>query len=193
MLLSYAFNLLIARDAGLEPLLSFLQRSTLAQVLSSLDPHVLPVDDVLHRLSVIHPLKSAKPVRDWYHIEGLEVQISVHARWILSEDGIHDLEQLLNSLIQSQVLSSFNQQVVVLLVRTVNSQALGPSDGSQYEESLPHTCYLDVFLSNWFIHKSFILSWHLYIFAWVVEVVVVESVQPLGECAHFFVPLAELA
>ena len=91
------------------------------------DAFVLAVDQTLERLCVVVPFNAAESVGDWHHVEGFEVEVTVQAHGILLENLVHYLEQLLDSLIQSEVFPALDQQVVVSLVAPVNGDAFRAS------------------------------------------------------------------
>jgi len=121
----------------LQPVQDGLQWLCLPKVLASLQPHMFPIDELLKRLSVVNPLEGAKSIGNWHHIECLQVQIAVLARRVFLENQVHDLEELLHALVESQILTSLNQQVVIFLVTSVHCDALWPSDGAQDKHCLP--------------------------------------------------------
>lgn len=88
---------------------------------------MLAVDQTLERLCVVVPFNAAESVGDWHHVEGFEVEVTVQAHGILLENLVHYLEQLLDSLIQSEVFPALDQQVVVSLVAPVDGDAFRAS------------------------------------------------------------------
>ena len=92
---------------------------------------VLLGNDCLHRLCIIDPFESGKSVADRHDSESLEVEVPVLACRIRCEYLIHNTEQLLNPLVESQIFSSLDQEVVVLLVATVYCDLLWPTNGAE--------------------------------------------------------------
>lgn len=101
MLFRYTFLLFIPGNPTFEPLPPLVKCPRCIEVLAILDPHVLSVDDILERLGIVNPLERTQAVRDWHNAESLNVQVSVHAGRVVSEYSIHNLEQLLHTLIQA--------------------------------------------------------------------------------------------
>ena len=85
---------------------------------------MLSIDKALEWLCVIDPLERAQPVRHWRHCESLEVNLAVKTRRVLLENFVHDREQLLHSLIQSQVLASLDKQMIIFLVASMDCYPL---------------------------------------------------------------------
>ena len=83
-----------------------------------------------HWLRVVNPLKGSQSVGDGHHFEGLDVKVSVLTAWVLLENSIYDAEELLDSLVETKILSSLDQEMVVLLIARMNRYFLWPSYGS---------------------------------------------------------------
>lgn len=128
MLFRYTLLLFIAGYPTLEPLPPLIKCPRRIQVFAVLDPHVLPVDDVLERLGVVNPLERTQAVSDWHHAESLNVQVSVHAGRVVSEYSVHYLEELLYALIQAQIFTSLDKEMIVFFVRTMHCQTFGSTD-----------------------------------------------------------------
>lgn len=89
--------------------------------------------------SVIIPCNSCKesdhvtggtvPGRHGNHLVGVEQHVSLRAAGILGEDSVHDAEELLDTLVLSQVLPALHQEGVLPLVIAPNDQPLGLPDG----------------------------------------------------------------
>ena len=87
-------------------------------------------DQSFHWLCVINPLKRSQSVRDWYHFEGLNVEVSIFTTWVLLENSIDDTEELLDSLVETKIFSTLDKEMVVLLIASMNSYFLWSSNGS---------------------------------------------------------------
>ena len=92
----------------LDPLHSLGVSSRRLDIFAVVKSLVLLVDQGLHRLSVVYPLQNTESIGHWDDSEGFDVQISVLACWVLLEDTIHDPEELLYSLIEAQVFTTFD-------------------------------------------------------------------------------------
>lgn len=77
---------------------------------------VLPVNNLLHWLGVVYPLETAESVCDWHNVERLQVEVPRLALRIFLENTVHDLKQLLYTLVESQVFTAFNKQIVIFFV-----------------------------------------------------------------------------
>ena len=86
-------------------------------------------DQSFHWLCVVNPLKGSQSIRDGHHFERLDVKVSILTTWVLLEDSIDDAEQLLDSLVETKILSSLDQEMVVLLITCMNCYFLWPSYG----------------------------------------------------------------
>ena len=151
MLFRNAILFVVARYPIFEPLPPLIQCPGPIEILPVLYPHVLPIYDILERLSIVNPFKRTQAVRDRNHTESFDVQVSVHASRVISEDSVHYLEELLHTLIQTQILPSLDQQMVVLFIRAMDCQTLWSTNRTQHKEGLAYTSDLDVLFNHRFI------------------------------------------
>jgi len=140
----------------------------------SVGADVFSIDHHLEWLCVIDPLQTAESVRNWHNIECLQVEPATSAGWILLEDLVHDGEQLLHSLVKSQIFTALNQQVVVFLVAAVDRNSLRSADGGENEDRFAKTS--DFYVFAWYRFRDLIvvLSWDLDVHLLVIEVIVVK-------------------
>lgn len=89
---------------------------------------MLSIYEPLERLGIVNPLKRAQSIGHRRYSEGLEIDLTVQASWVFFEYLVHDIEQLLHALVQSEVLTTFDQQVVIFLVAAMNSNTLWSLD-----------------------------------------------------------------
>lgn len=83
--------------------------------------------------------------------------------------------------------------MVIFLIRTMHSDALGSTYRAKDKNSLSDTSNLDVLFSHWLREETFVLTWHFYVLIRVVKVIVVQVVKPLRECGQFLIPRAKLS
>lgn len=107
------------------------------------------------------------------------------------EHLVHDAEHLLHSLIEPQIFSALDQQVVVFFVAAVNRDTLGSADAAQDEDGLAQTGNFHVLAGNRLLVYVFVLAWHLDVLLLVVEVVVVQVLQVQRESGELFFTLAQ--
>lgn len=122
--------------------------------------HVLTVDDHFEGLCVVNPFQAAEAVSDRHNIKSLEVQVSGLACRVLLKDRVHYVEQLLHTLVQSKIFATFDQEIVVFFVATVNSQSLGTPDRSQNQDGLPQARDLNILTLDRFLVLVLVLARH---------------------------------
>lgn len=89
---------------------------------------MLPTDESFDRFSVVNPLERTESIGHWSHTECLQVDLSVEARGVFLEDFVHYLEELLHALVETQILPTLDQEVVVLFVAAVHRDSLRSLD-----------------------------------------------------------------
>jgi len=178
--------LLIARQL-LQPFPDGCDAPGITDVSASFHSFVFTIDKTLERLCIVVPFNAAESVGDWHDVEGFEVEVTVETYGILLEDLVHYLEQLLDSLVQSEIFPTLDQQVVVSLVATVNGDAFWATVGAHHQDFFSDRRNFDVFAHYWLRHKgAFVLAWNLDIYFCVVEVIVIQVVEPLREFRELF-------
>ena len=91
-----------------EPLLSLFKRCIVSKIF---DPRALSHGRGYHlfqRLGVVDPLENPEAIGHWNYLESFQIEASVRTDWVMSEDLIHELEKLLDALIQTQVFATFH-------------------------------------------------------------------------------------
>ena len=164
----------------LDPVDSVLVGPGLVDITTRLLQLMLSVDDLLQWFRVLYPLESAEPVADGHNFECLDEQITTLTSWIPREDLVDGSKDLLDALIQSQVLSSLYQQVIVLFIRAVDCDALRSSLGAKDEAHLLETGYLDVSAGHLLLVMVVLsLTWNLDVVLGDAELVASELIHPL--------------
>ena len=62
---------------------------------------MFPINDILKGLGIVDPFERTEAVGDRHNTESFYMQVSVHAGRIISKYSIHDLEELLHTLVQT--------------------------------------------------------------------------------------------
>ena len=105
---------------------------------------MLPVDQTLERLGVVDPLERTKSIGHRRDCKRLEVDFAIEARGIFFEDLVHDREELLHSLVKAKVFATLDQQMVILLVTAVHSDALRSLDRAENQQFFLDACDFDI-------------------------------------------------
>lgn len=63
---------------------------------------------------------------------GAQLQASVCAGGIMTQQNVHDGKKLLNALVLAEVLPTLHQKGVVTLIIPANDQTFGPTDGGHH-------------------------------------------------------------
>lgn len=61
-----------------------------------------------------------------------QLQASVCASSVITQQDVHDSEKLLNALVLAEILPTLHQKGVVPLIITTNDQTFGPTNGGHH-------------------------------------------------------------
>jgi len=96
----------------------------------------------------------------------------------------------LDSLIESQVFPSFDQQGVFLLIATMNCDPLWSSYRSEHQNWLIKACYFNISLDIR-LYIIIILPRNLNILLWIKETIRIIFWEPIWKISHFEDPLRQ--